>query len=110
LKYFGFTINVKDDPQAIEQYKAYHRAVWPEVLEHARNAGILKTRIFLLGRSLFLYIETTDEFDLSNTLVPQTEDHPRRQEWDALMRGLMEKVPEAQAEEWWAQMELVHES
>lgn len=110
MKYFGFTIDLKDDPQAVEQYKAYHRAVWPEVLEHARSSGVLKTRIFLLGHRLFLYIETTDEFDLSHTLTPQSNDHPRRQEWDALMRGFMEKVPEARVEEWWAQMELVHES
>ena len=61
MKCFGFTINLKDDPQAIEQYKAYHRAAWPEVLEHARNSAVPKTKIFLLGRRLFMYIETTDD-------------------------------------------------
>ena len=60
MKCYGLTIILKDDPEVIAQYKAYHRHVWPEVLEHARNLGILKTRIFLIGRRLFMYIETED--------------------------------------------------
>ena len=32
MKEFALTINLKDDPQLIEQYKEYHRNVWPEVL------------------------------------------------------------------------------
>ena len=63
MKCYGLTINLKDDPEVIAQYKAYHRDVWPEVLEQARNLGILKTRIFLIGLRLFMYIETEDGFD-----------------------------------------------
>lgn len=106
MKCFGFAINLLDDPEVIQQYRTYHQTVWPEVLENARKQGVQKTRIFLLGRRLFMYVETTDDFDPS-ALVPP-EDSPRVQEWDVIMRCLQEKVPEAKSEEWWAEMELVH--
>ena len=48
-----------------------------------------------------MYIETTDDFDPSVLGLP--EDIPRVQEWDEIMRGLQEKVPEAKTEEWWAE-------
>ena len=109
MKCFGLTLNLRDDPQVIERYKAYHRAVWPELLERAREQGILKSRIFLLGSRLFMYVETTDDFELSRALVPAAEEDPRVREWDDIMRGLQERVPEARSDEWWAEMELVHE-
>jgi L-rhamnose mutarotase len=106
-KTFGFTINLKDDPHVIEKYKAYHRAVWPEVLESAHKKGIFKSRIFLLGRRLFMYFETSDDYDPARDLLP--DPNPRCKEWDDLMRSFQEPVPEAQSEEWWAEMELVFE-
>ena len=108
MKCYGLTIILKDDPEVIAQYKAYHRHVWPEVLEHARNLGILKTRIFLIGRRLFMYIETEDGFDIGRSFSAPGGEAARLRAWDDLMRGFQERAPEAQADEWWAQMELVH--
>ncbi|MDE0144115.1 MAG: L-rhamnose mutarotase [Caldilineaceae bacterium SB0670_bin_27] len=108
MKCYGLTINLKDDPEVIEQYKAYHRQVWPEVLEQARNLGICKTRIFLIGRRLFMYIETEDGFDFGRAFSAPGGGAARLREWDDLMRGFQEPAPEAQTGEWWAQMELVH--
>jgi len=108
MKCYGLTINLRDDPEVIAQYKAYHRDVWPEVLEQARNLGILKTRIFLSGRRLFMYIETEDGFDFGRAFSAPGGAAARLRAWDDLMRGFQEPAPEAQAGEWWAQMELVH--
>ena len=46
---FGLTLNLKDDPNVIEQYKTYHRNVWPEVLDSLREMGITGMDIYLLG-------------------------------------------------------------
>ena len=110
MKCYGMTINLKDDAEVIAQYKAYHRHVWPEVLENARGLGILKTRIFLIGRRLFMYIETEDEFEWTSSFSAPQDVAVRLRAWDDLMRGFQEQAPEAQADEWWAQMELVHEA
>jgi len=110
MRFFGLTIDLKDDAEVIERYKAYHRAVWPEVLEDGRNKGILRVRIFLLRRRLFMYLETTDDYDLNQALVPRSDDDLRRKQWDELMRSMQMPVPEAKPGEWWAAMELVHET
>ena len=63
MQRFGLTLNLKDDPDVIEQYKAYHRDVWPEVLDSLREVGITRMDIYLLGNRLFMAIETVDDFD-----------------------------------------------
>jgi len=32
MKRYVLTLDLKDDPRAIAEYKAHHRAVWPEVV------------------------------------------------------------------------------
>ena len=110
MKSYGLTINLVDSPEVIEQYKKYHENVWPEILENSVTIGIQKTKIFLLGRQLFLYMETTDSFDLDSSFIPSTSEHPRVKEWGELMESFQEPVKDAEDGEWWARMELVHES
>ncbi|MCZ6680487.1 MAG: L-rhamnose mutarotase [Candidatus Poribacteria bacterium] len=109
MKHFGLTLNLKADPDIIEQYKAYHRDVWPEVLASLKTIGITKMNIYLLGRRLFMAMETVDEFDVERDFPRYLEQHPRCREWDELMRTYQEPVPEAKPDEWWALMELAFE-
>ena len=109
MKHFGLTLNLKNDPTIIEQYKAYHRDAWPETLAGLKAVGITKMNIYLLGRQLFMVMETVDTFDIERDCPRYLEEHPRCREWDELMRTFQEPVKEAQAGEWWAQMEPVFE-
>lgn len=109
MKHFALTLNLKDDPQIIEQYKAYHREVWPEVEQSLKAVGVTGMKIFLLGRQLFMYLQTVDEFDVSHDFGRELELHPRCQEWEDLMCSYQEKVPEAKEDEWWAMMEQVYD-
>ena len=93
----------------IETYKDYHRKVWPEVEAGTSRAGITRMKIFLLGRHLFMYMETTDDFDLVGH-VEQYMKYPRVAEWENLMESYQERVAEAKPGELWANMELVYES
>jgi len=110
MKAFGFTINLVDSPDVVEQYKKYHENVWPEILDNSTQKGILKTKIFLLGRQLFLYMETVDSFDLDASFLPSKDQNPRVKEWGELMETFQEPVKDAKDGEWWALMDLVHES
>jgi L-rhamnose mutarotase len=105
-KSYAMALDLKDDPKLIEEYVEYHRAVWPEALDSLRSLGVEKAKIFLLGRRLFMYVEVPDDFDFPADLARYTEV-PRAREWDEFMRGFQEKVPGAQPDEWWAQMEQV---
>ena len=109
MQHFGLTLNLKDDPEVIEQYKAYHRDAWREVLDSLREVGVTRMDIYLLGNRLFMAIETVDDFDPARDFPRYLDLHPRCREWDELMRNFQEPVPEAQPDEWWATMERVFE-
>ena len=51
----GFVLRVK--LERLEEYKEYHRAVWPEILEAINEAGIRNYTIFLKDDLLFGYYE-----------------------------------------------------
>ena len=106
MKSYGLTLCLQDAPAKIEAYKAHHQAVWPEVLARLREVGIHEMKIFLRGRRMFMYIETTDDFEPRRDFARINED-PKSAEWNALMASLQERAPEASPDEWWAPMELV---
>lgn len=106
MKVYGLTLMLRDDPTAVERYKQHHRQVWPEVTANIRAHGIRAMRIFLLGRRMFMYVETEDSFN-PKTDFARINEAARSREWDDLMRTLQERAPEAGKGEWWALMEQV---
>jgi L-rhamnose mutarotase len=76
------------------------------VLAALRASGISGMQIFLLGRRMFMYMTTTDDYDPQRASAAYLSS-PRVQEWEALMRTLQERAPEGRPDEWWAEMELV---
>lgn len=106
MKTYAKTLLLQDDPEKIEAYKRYHQQVWPEVLEALRESGITSMKIYLLGRRMFMYMTTTDEYEPKRSGDAYLQ-HPRVQEWEHLMQTLQERAPEAPPDQWWADMELV---
>jgi L-rhamnose mutarotase len=109
MKEFALTLNLKDDPHAIEQYKAWHRQVWPEVVQSLRKVGIQELRIYLLGRRMFMIVRTIDAFDPSKDFARYLEQSPKCPQWEELMGQFQERVPEAKPGEKWAMMEKVYD-
>ena len=109
MRSFGLALNLKNDPDAVEKYKSYHQNVWPEVETALKRVGITSMKIFLIGRKLFMYVETVDAFEPERDFSKYLEDHIRCKQWDELMQTFQEKIPEAGDDEWWALMEPVYE-
>lgn len=109
MKVFAQALDLKDDPEIIEKYKEYHRNVWPDVLQSIRELGIERMRIWLVGRRMFMLMETRDDYDPAS-LMEYAEKNPKAGEWNELMMTYQEKVPGAGPDEWWASMELVFDS
>ena len=64
MKRFGQVIGLR--PEKLEEYKRYHAAVWPEILDALRKAGIRNYSIFHFDGKLFAYFEyhgPPDQFD-----------------------------------------------
>jgi len=109
MKEFALTILLKDDPKLIEEYKEYHRKVWPEVEACIKSIGISKMNIYLLGRRMFMVMEAPDDFDPATGFAQLDGMSPRYEEWQRRMDGYQKPVPEAAEDEHWALMELIYE-
>ena len=108
MKQYGRTLNLKDDPKVIESYLQYHRAAWPEVEDGLRAIGIHRMLIWILGRRLFMFMETDDSFDVVADFAAYEKGNPRIKEWQDLMASMQEPVPEASPGELWAEMTLAY--
>lgn len=73
-------------PGREEGYKESHRAVWPELIAAASQAGIRNHSVFLHGRTLFLYLEA-DNIDEAMQNLKSTDVKTR---WDEYMQEFLE--------------------
>ena len=58
------TLNLKDDPAVIAEYRYHHAHIWPEVAASLRNSGIETMEIFLIGRRLVMVVMGGIGFEL----------------------------------------------
>ena len=99
MKSFAQMLNLRDDPAAIEAYKAHHRAVWPEVLTELERRGIRRMKIYVKGRKMFMFCEADDAFDPAVDFAKFIEA-PAFARWEDVMHTLQESTPEAPGEFW----------
>lgn len=109
MKSYGLTLQLVDDPAVIAEYERQHQAVWPGVLARLREVGILRMQIFRLGTTLFMYIDTTDEFDPARDM-PRVNEDPESKRWNEWMATMQRQDPRAQPGEWWALMPCVFDT
>lgn len=107
MKRYAMTVMLKDDPETIQKYEEYHANPWPETNAGLRRVGIERMYIYRFQRTLFMFMETGDNFDLERDMPKYTED-PRALEWDELMRTFQETVPGAPPDTTWVLMNEVY--
>ena len=103
MKRYGSIIKVKSE--RIAEYKRYHAAVWPEVLDMIRQCNIRNYSIFLKDNFLFGYFEYHGS-DYAADMAKMAAD-PKTQEWWALMMPMQQPIETRAEGEWWANMEEV---
>ncbi|TGX55274.1 L-rhamnose mutarotase [Sphingomonas gei] len=84
-------------PGAMDEYKARHDAIWPELAELLHHSGIRDYSIFLDEEtlSLFAVLKLTD--DNSHETLSK---HPVMQKWWNYMAPLMHVEPGNKPKEW----------
>jgi L-rhamnose mutarotase len=103
---FCLALDLKDDPQLIQEYEARHRAVWPEILESIRDSGMVEMEIYRLGPRLFMVMEVNETFSFD---AKATADHnnPKVAEWEELMWKYQQALPTAKSGEKWILMDRI---
>jgi L-rhamnose mutarotase len=107
MKRIAQTVDLKDHPDLIRRYEEHHAHPWPEVVAGTWATGIQRVFIYRYGTRLFMFLEVPDDFDLARD-GPKYLEHPRAQEWDALMRTFQQTVPGAPPGSTWVEMKEVY--
>jgi L-rhamnose mutarotase len=89
---FCLALDLRDDPQLIAEYEAYHRGVWPEILASLRRSGILSMEIYRLRTRLMMIMEVSDDFSFERKAAADEAD-PRVQDWEAIMWTYQQAIP-----------------
>jgi len=103
---YCLTLDLKDDPALIAEYRAYHEKIWPEITKSIKDAGIEEMEIYLLGTRMFMIMEVNERFSFE---AKASADHqnPRVQEWEQLMWRFQRALPQAKPGEKWLLMERI---
>jgi L-rhamnose mutarotase len=105
---FCLTLDLKDDPALIAEYKRYHEKVWPEITKSLKDAGVLDMEIYLLGTRMFMIMEVDSEFSFAKKAKVDLAN-PKVREWEELMGRFQNPLPDASPVERWQLMERVFE-
>ena len=107
-KRFCQTLDLKDDPELIKQYRHYHsqEGIWQEILAGIRQVGILEMEIYLLGTRLFMIVETPVDFDW-DTAMARLSTLPRQAEWEDFVGRFQQSAPGSSSSEKWRLMDRI---
>jgi L-rhamnose mutarotase len=103
MKRIGFLLRVRKD--MIEEYKARHKAVWPEMQEALRRTGWHNYSLFLADDGLlFGYFETPENLQAAQAGMAREEVNARWQDW---MAPFFENIGGKHADEGMIELEQV---
>jgi L-rhamnose mutarotase len=103
MQRYGMVLRLR--PEATEEYKRYHTAVWPQVLATITASNIRNYSIYFKDGYLFSYFEyhgSDFQADMDRMAADKTT-----QEWWAVMKPMQDPLPTRQPGAWWADMEEV---
>ncbi|MCR8644028.1 L-rhamnose mutarotase [Paenibacillus sp. N1-5-1-14] len=103
MKRYGSVIGVQ--PEKLEEYKALHAAVWPEVLQMITACNIRNYSIYYKDGYLFSYYEYIGE-DYAADMAKMAAD-PTTQKWWEVCEPCQQPLETRGEGEWWAAMEEV---
>ena len=106
IRRFCLTLDLKDDPKLIAEYKHYHEKIWPEITRSIKDSGIEDMEIYLLGTRMFMVMEVNETFSFK-AKAKADQLNPRVQEWEILMGTFQKSLAQARPGEKWLLMERV---
>lgn len=106
MRKYVLTLDLKDDPALIAEYKAVHQKIWPGIADSIKDAGIVSMDIYCHGNRLAMIMEVTDDFTFERKAKMDAEN-PRVQEWEAFVLKFQNPLPGSKESEKWQLMEQI---
>ncbi len=106
MKRYCQTLTLVDDEELIAKYVEAHAHVWPEIIAGQREVGIVDMQIYRRGRSLFMIMDTVDDFDFGRDMA-RLAGLPRQAEWEAYVSQFQGCAADASSADKWQLMERI---
>jgi len=106
MRRYCLTLDLKDDPKLIAEYKKYHEKIWPEITASLKQSGIEAAEIYLLGTRMFMILEVNERFSFESK-AQADQANPKVRKWEELMWKFQKALPQAKAGEKWLLMERI---
>lgn len=106
MKRYCQTLTLVDDEELIAKYVEAHAHVWPEIIAGQRTVGIVDMQIYRRGRSLFMIMDTVDDFDFDRDMA-RLASLPRQAEWEAYVAQFQGCAADASSADKWQMMERI---
>ncbi|HEY5592993.1 MAG TPA: L-rhamnose mutarotase [Paludibacter sp.] len=108
VKRYCQTLELKNDPKLIEEYKYWHKEEnrWPEIPAGIREVGILDMEIYINENRLFMIVETSQDFDWDSSFAKLATLN-RQAEWEEFMAKFQLTKPGTTSSEKWTLMERI---
>lgn len=69
-----------------QEYIEAHKAVWPELIDVMKQAGVTRESCFVLDDHVFVYVEAAD----IDATMERLASNPVNQKWDVFMESILE--------------------
>lgn len=103
---YCLALDLSDDPALISEYEAYHKQLWPDILQSIRSSGIIQMEIYRLSNRLFMIMETDESFSFEQKAAAD-QSNPIVQEWESLMWKYQQAIPGGKPGEKWRLMDKI---
>lgn len=108
MQKYCLTLDLKEDPNLIEEYIRLHQHVWPEILQSIKDAGIINLEIYNIGNRLMMLIEANSDFSFEKKAKLDYQNL-KVQEWETLMWKFQKALPGSKPGEKWILMDKIFE-
>jgi L-rhamnose mutarotase len=103
---YCLTLDLKDDPELIAEYRRQHVKIWPEITRSIKDSGIVDMEIYLLGARMFMIMEVDESFSFE-AKAKADRANAKVREWEELMWRFQKPLPQAMPGEKWLLMERI---
>lgn len=105
---YCLTLDLKDDPALIAEYKRQHKQLRQGILKSIREAGVEVMDIYLLGTRMFMIMEVDESFSFARK-EEMDRNNPAVREWEQYVWQFQQPLPQAKPGEKWLLMEKIFE-
>ena len=103
---YCLTLDLKDDPKLIAEYKRRHERIWPEITQSIKDSGVEDLEIYLLGTRMFMILDVNENFSFEAKAAAD-QHNPIVQDWEERMWEFQQALPQAKPGEKWLPMERI---